>query len=107
MRPVARRPALEGVGDEDLAGRVGLGPGQPDGLQHGVEQLAGRADEGLALLVLLLAGGLAYTAGAVIYAIKKPDLLPGRFGFHELFHVFILFGAGFHYFLVLDAVGGR
>jgi hemolysin III len=58
-------------------------------------------------LVLLLAGGLAYTAGAVIYAIKKPDLLPGRFGFHELFHVFILFGAGFHYFLVLDAVGGR
>jgi hemolysin III len=57
-------------------------------------------------LILLLAGGLAYTAGAIIYAIKKPDPLPGRFGFHELFHVFILFGAGFHYFLVLDAVGG-
>ncbi len=58
-------------------------------------------------LVLLLAGGIAYTAGAVIYAIKKPDPLPGRFGFHEIFHVFILLGAGLHYFLVLDAVGGR
>ena len=57
-------------------------------------------------LILLLAGGLSYTAGALIYAIKKPDPLPGRFGFHELFHVFILFGAGFHYFLVLDAMCG-
>ncbi|HSV96267.1 MAG TPA: hemolysin III family protein [Spirochaetota bacterium] len=57
-------------------------------------------------LVLLLAGGLAYMAGAIIYAIKKPDPLPGRFGFHEVFHVFILLGAGFHYFLVFDAVGG-
>jgi len=57
-------------------------------------------------LVLMLAGGLAYTAGAVIYAIKKPDPLPGRFGFHEIFHVFILAGALFHYFLVLDAVRG-
>lgn len=57
-------------------------------------------------LVLMLAGGLAYTAGAVIYAIKKPDPLPGRFGFHEIFHVFILAGALSHYFLVLDAVRG-
>ena len=57
-------------------------------------------------LLLMLVGGLWYTAGALIYAIKKPDPLPGRFGFHEIFHVFILAGAGFHYFLVLDAVRG-
>jgi hemolysin III len=41
---------------------------------------------GVAVFVLTLAGGLLYTAGAVIYAIKRPDPAPRWFGFHEVFH---------------------
>ena len=37
--------------------------------------------------ILVIAGGLAYTVGAVIYGMKKPNPFPGRFGFHEIFHV--------------------
>nr|WP_324287746.1 hemolysin III family protein [Microcella daejeonensis] len=39
-----------------------------------------------AMMVLVIAGGLAYTAGAVIYGMKKPNPVPGIFGFHEIFH---------------------
>lgn len=35
---------------------------------------------------LILAGGLCYTLGAVIYGMKKPNPFPGHFGFHEIFH---------------------
>ena len=48
---------------------------------------------------LLLAGGLSYTAGGIIYAIKKPNISKA-FGFHELFHVFVLLGSLCHYLLV-------
>lgn len=51
-------------------------------------------------IVLLLAGGISYTIGAVVYIFKKPNLSPA-FGFHELFHVFILFGTFFHFLCVL------
>ena len=37
-------------------------------------------------MVLIAVGGLLYTAGAVAYALKRPNPFPGRFGFHELFH---------------------
>ena len=43
------------------------------------------------ILAWLFIGGAFYTMGAVIYAIKKPNLFPG-FGFHELFHIFVLLG---------------
>ncbi len=52
-------------------------------------------------LALIFAGGAAYTAGAIIYARKRPDPIPGVFGFHEVFHLFILAGAGFFYWAVL------
>ena len=42
--------------------------------------------DGVAPVVLLAAGGLAYTAGAVVYAIRRPDPFPRVFGYHELFH---------------------
>lgn len=45
--------------------------------------------------VLLLLGGIAYSVGAVIYALKKPNWFK-EFGFHEIFHVFILIGSGLH-----------
>ncbi|WOF24375.1 hemolysin III family protein [Microbacterium betulae] len=44
-----------------------------------------RADP--AMTVLVIVGGLLYSAGAVVYALKKPNPWPGRFGFHEIFHV--------------------
>ncbi|MGN6271480.1 MAG: PAQR family membrane homeostasis protein TrhA [Protaetiibacter sp.] len=40
----------------------------------------------VAMMVLVLVGGVAYTVGAVFYALKKPNPVPGVFGFHELFH---------------------
>ncbi len=41
----------------------------------------------VAMMVLVVVGGLLYTVGAVIYAMKKPNPWPGHFGFHEIFHV--------------------
>ena len=48
------------------------------------------AHAGIAAVVLLAAGGLAYTVGAVIYAAKRPDPIPQVFGYHELFHALTL-----------------
>jgi hemolysin III len=48
-------------------------------------------------LTLLVAGGLAYTVGAVIYARRRPDPFPGRFGHHEIWHLLVLTGSGCHY----------
>lgn len=56
-------------------------------------------------LVLLASGGIAYTAGAVIYALKKPNPLPDFFGFHEIFHIFIVGGAVLHLSMVIYGVG--
>ena len=48
-------------------------------------------------LVWLLAGGVIYTLGAIIYATKKLDLFPGKFGFHELWHIFVILAALAHF----------
>ncbi len=40
-----------------------------------------------AMMILVIAGGLLYTGGAVVYALKRPNPWPGHFGFHEIFHV--------------------
>ncbi len=53
--------------------------------------------------VFLFAGGLAYTIGAVFYLMKRPR---GRFGFHEIWHLFILAGAGLHYLMVYISLTG-
>lgn len=53
-----------------------------------------------AALFLLAAGGVSYTLGGIIYIIKKPNLSQA-WGFHELFHLFILLGSVFHYLMVL------
>ncbi len=45
-------------------------------------------------LALILAGGAMYSAGAVVYALKRPSLVPHVFGYHELFHVLTLLAAG-------------
>jgi hemolysin III len=51
---------------------------------------------GLALS-LVLVGGLTYTLGAVVYALKRPNPFPPVFGFHEIWHLFVLAGSAFHY----------
>jgi hemolysin III len=48
-------------------------------------------------LVLVIAGGLLYTAGAVVYARRRPDPVPHVFGYHELFHALTLAAAGCQY----------
>lgn len=42
------------------------------------------------MMTLIIIGGLFYTAGAVIYGLKRPNPFPGRFGFHEIFHTLTL-----------------
>ena len=49
----------------------------------------------------LIAGGVIYTLGAVVYSLKLMDFWPGRFGFHEAWHVFVLLGAMAHFISVL------
>ncbi len=48
----------------------------------------------------LVLGGLLFTAGAVIYVLKKPNPWPGVFGFHEIWHIFIILGCLAHYILI-------
>lgn len=50
---------------------------------------------------LLVLGGVMYTIGGVIYALKLPNF-SGEFGFHELFHIFVMLGSLCHYLIVLN-----
>jgi len=52
---------------------------------------------GIAAMALILAGGLAYTAGAVVYARRVPDPWPSTFGYHEVFHALVLAAAACHF----------
>jgi hemolysin III len=58
-------------------------------------QLLARLD--VAPLVLFAAGGLLYSAGAVIYAMRRPDPWPHTFGFHEIFHALVIAAAVTHF----------
>ena len=50
-----------------------------------------------AALILLIGGGIFYSVGAVVYARRRPDPLPGILGYHELFHLLTLLAAGCQY----------
>lgn len=50
-------------------------------------------------VVWLLIGGIFYIIGAVIYAMKKPDISKS-FGFHELFHILVLLGTASHFYAI-------
>jgi len=45
-------------------------------------------------------GGLLYTAGAVIYALRRPDPVPAVFGYHEVFHLLVIVAAGLQYAVI-------
>jgi hemolysin III len=55
----------------------------------------------LAMMVLVLVGGLAYSLGAVVYALKWPNPSPKNFGFHEVFHVLTVVAYMSHWTAVL------
>jgi hemolysin III len=55
----------------------------------------------------LVLGGLFYTAGAIIYIVKKPDPFPGVFGFHEIWHIFVILGAFSHYIIMAVYVASK
>jgi hemolysin III len=48
-------------------------------------------------LILIAAGGLLYTIGAIVFALGRPDPWPTVFGFHEIFHVFVILAAVAHF----------
>lgn len=52
-------------------------------------------------ITLMIAGGAAYTFGAVIYATKWLNFLPNRFGFHEVFHLFVVAGTVLHFVMMV------
>jgi hemolysin III len=52
---------------------------------------------GVAPLVLFAVGGLLYTLGAVVYALRRPNPWPRTFGFHEIFHALVVAAATVHF----------
>ncbi len=52
----------------------------------------------------VLAGALVYSAGALIYGLRRPNPLPGVFGFHELWHLFVVAGSACHFWAVLGYI---
>jgi hemolysin III len=52
----------------------------------------------------VLSGGLVYSAGALAYGLKRPDPVPGVFGFHEVWHIFVLAGSACHFWAVLHYI---
>jgi hemolysin III len=59
---------------------------------------------GLEGFLWILIGGLFYTFGAVIYALKKPNPWPRYFGFHEIFHIFVMLGSLSHFWVMYGYV---
>jgi hemolysin III len=52
-------------------------------------------------VVLMVAGGLFYTVGAIVFASRRPDPHPEVFGYHEIWHSFMVAGASCHYAMIL------
>jgi hemolysin III len=59
---------------------------------------------GVVPFCLLLAGGVAYSLGAVVYAARRPDPWPATFGYHEVYHACTVAAALCHYVAVVCIV---
>ncbi|MFH1153499.1 MAG: hemolysin III family protein [Pseudomonadota bacterium] len=55
-------------------------------------------------LAWLIAGGGFYSMGALIYGLKRPNPWPGKFGFHEIWHFFVLAGSFCHFWVVFKYI---
>lgn len=49
---------------------------------------------------LIVAGGIVYSIGALIYALKRPDPIPHIFGYHEIFHLLVIVAAALHFIVI-------
>jgi hemolysin III len=62
---------------------------------------------GAVAVALVAAGGVLYTSGAVVYALRRPDPAPAVFGYHEVFHLLVIVAAALQFaavaFYVLPA----
>jgi hemolysin III len=54
-----------------------------------------------------VAGGIFYTAGAIMFGLRKPDPVPTVFGYHEVWHGMVIGGSACHYVLILSLVLSR
>jgi hemolysin III len=54
----------------------------------------------------LFAGGVIYTLGAVVYITRRLNFFPGHFGFHEVWHIFVILGAAAHFVAVASILAG-
>jgi hemolysin III len=52
---------------------------------------------GIPATLLMLAGGVLYLLGAIVYGLQRPDPSPAVFGYHEIFHAFVIAGAAVHF----------
>ena len=55
-------------------------------------------------LAWLIIGGVIYTLGAVVYITRQLDFFPGKFGFHEVWHIFVILGAAAHFIAIAGYV---
>jgi hemolysin III len=55
-------------------------------------------------IIWFILGGLCYSIGAVIYALKRPNPIPGIFGFHEIWHIFVMAGSFCHFWAIFKYV---
>jgi hemolysin III len=56
---------------------------------------------GAGAVAMILAGGVFYTAGTIMFAMKRPRLFPRVFSYHELFHVMVIAGSAVHFLAIL------
>jgi hemolysin III len=54
----------------------------------------------LSQLLLMVTGGLLYTAGAIVFVSRWPDPRPATFGFHEVWHAFMVAAAACHFAMI-------
>lgn len=54
--------------------------------------------------VLILLGGLSYMIGGIVYATKRMNFVPGKFGFHEVFHLFVSTGTLAHFAAIVVCI---
>ncbi len=56
-------------------------------------------------VILLVLGGIIYTAGALVYAFKRPNPFPEIFGYHEIFHTMVIIAAVLHFVIIVGLTG--
>jgi hemolysin III len=52
------------------------------------------------VLELIVAGGVLYTAGAIIFALRRPNPVPSVFGYHEIWHAMVVAASVCHYYAI-------